>query len=503
MQDETYAISGRLLLRGQLVEGTVVVRGGTIDAIVREPSRGDVPKSTISASIVAPGLIDLQVNGGFGVEVGGDPTVIRTLASRLSETGVTAFLPTLISSPAAAYPPAIAAFQAARGAPGATPLGLHLEGPFLSPKRPGAHRQDVIEAGDDHLFRELVAADAVRLMTLAPETPGAIERIRRARESGVTVSLGHTEATYDEFGAGVDAGATMATHLYSAMSAFGHRAPGAAGAALVDDRVTVGLIADGIHAHPAAIRLACRAKGSEGVALVSDMMTAAGMPPGSYALGGRPVTVDTTSARLADGTLAGSILTLDQAVRNVIAWAGVEPASAIRMASEVPARVLGLCDRGTIAPGLAADLTLFDHDLAVVATIVNGGDRLPAAPRAVSINRRLTARARLSDWLGADRTTVARAGAYTAPRWMFDAVQLMCQSRGARGCARPSPIVRSFHDDDRCYPSLTKTPRSVPARSAAGMSTTRGPSGLSVTVNRVSLSSSNSRSPSSATVAAS
>ncbi len=200
------------------------------------------------------------------------------------------------------------------------------KGPFLSPRRAGAHKLAIDRGGDnDTLFNALLEATGVRLVTLAPERPGAAERIRRLRERGIVVSLGHTDATYEQFVPAVDAGATMATHLYNAMSPFGHRAPGVIGAALVDDRVTVGLIADGVHSHPASVRLAIRAKGADRIALVSDIMPAAGMPPGVYTLGGQTVTVDETTAKLADGTLAGSIATLDQAVRNIVRWTDATP----------------------------------------------------------------------------------------------------------------------------------------------------------------------------------
>lgn len=369
---EPFAVRGRLLLDGALAEGAVVVAAGRMEAIVRDPRPADLPSTTIEASIVAPGLIDLQVNGGFGVEVGHDPEAIRRLARELPRTGVTAFLPTVISSPASFYPGLFAAVAAASVAVGARPLGLHLEGPFLSPARAGAHRREVIAAASDRLFDDLLRSEAARLVTLAPERPGGLDRIRRLRERGVVVSLGHADAGYEAFVAGVDAGATMATHLYNAMSPFGHREPGAIGAALVDDRVTVGLIADGVHCHPASVRLALNAKGAERVALVSDMMAAAGMPPGSFTLGGQSVTTDPSSARLDDGTLAGSLLTLDQAVRNVVAWTGLGPATALRLASEVPARVMGMESRGRIAVGAAADLALFDDNLEITATIVGG-----------------------------------------------------------------------------------------------------------------------------------
>ncbi len=190
------------------------------------------------------------------------------------------------------------------------------------------------------------------------------------RARGVLISLGHTDATYEQFVAGIDAGARMATHLYNAMSPFGHRAPGAIGAALLDDRVTVGLIADGVHSHPASLGLAFRMKRASHVALVSDMMAAAGMPPGVYALGGRDVFVDGASARLADGTLAGSLLMMDQAVRNMVQWTDATPVDALRMASEIPARLIG--HGGSLAIGADADLVLLDEDFRVRATIIKG-----------------------------------------------------------------------------------------------------------------------------------
>ncbi len=367
-----YAVRGKLAIAGALEAGAVVVDGGRIVEVLRAPHDDALPEPVIAVSIVAPGLIDLQVNGGFGVEVGSDPDALRNLARRLPETGVTAYLPTLISSPAAVYRAAFAAFATAHDAPGARALGLHLEGPFLSPSRKGAHPLSAIEKADPDLFDEVLTSGLPRLMTLAPERPGALERIRRLREHGVLVSLGHTDATLEEFTAGVDAGAEMATHLYNAMSPFGHRAPGVIGGALTDDRVTVGLIADGIHCHPASLRLAIRAKGTERVALVTDMMAATGMPPGQYELGSQSVVVDDASARLADGTLAGAVLTLDQAIRNTVRWTGATAAEALRMATEVPARLLGIAGEGRIIAGGAADLALFDADLRVAMTIVRG-----------------------------------------------------------------------------------------------------------------------------------
>lgn len=311
------------------------------------------------------------MNGGFGVEVGEDPEAFRRLAACLPATGVTAFLPTAVTSPPEFYAPLRRAFRSARGAPGARMLGLHIEGPFISPRRRGAHRQAVIDNADPALIDALLEDDIMRIITLAPERSGMREWIPRLRAAGVVVSLGHTDATFEQYVAGIDAGATMATHLFNGMSPFEHRAPGAVGAILTDDRVTAGLIPDGIHSHPASLQLAVRAKGVDRIVLVTDMMAAAGMGRGTYQLAGQTVVVDDDSARLESGTLAGSILTLDAAVRTMVRWAHVGIAQALRMVTETPARVIGI-DGGRIVEGGPADLVLLDDDLQVQVTIVGG-----------------------------------------------------------------------------------------------------------------------------------
>ena len=369
-----FSVAGRLLLDGRLAEGAVVVDGGRI-VEVREGTAGDLPAPRLKAAIVSPGLVDLQCNGAFGLEVGGDPAALAELARRLPSTGVTTFLPTVISSDAAAYRAAAAAWGAARGAAGAAMPGLHLEGPLLAPTRVGAHDRRAVEAGDATLaatLDELLAAKAVRLVTLAPERLGALDAIARLRAAGVAVSLGHTDATFAQAVAGVEAGASLGTHLYSAMSPFAHRAPGAVGALLTDDRVVTMLIADGVHAHPAALKLALRAKGAHRIALVTDAIAAAAAPPGRYRLAGIEVISDGTSARLPQGTLAGSTLTLDAAVRNMVRLAGATPAEALAMASAVPADAIGLTDRGRLVAGQRADLVLWSTDLFVEAAILGG-----------------------------------------------------------------------------------------------------------------------------------
>lgn len=369
-----FAIRGSMLIGTRLTHGMMLIQDGKI-AGIQTGGQSTGPWGPIEmrdAAYIAPGFIDLQVNGGFDVAVGEDPEAIRALAARLPETGVTAFLPTVITSPPEFYPKAIAAFEAARDVRGARPLGLHIEGPFLSPQRHGAHRRDIIENADARLLDTLLESDAVRLVTLAPERPDAAELMEKLRKRDLLISLGHTNATYEQFEAGIDAGARMATHLYNAMSPFGHRAPGAIGAALLDDRITVGLIADGIHTHPASLRLAVRAKGVDRIALVTDMMAAAGMPPGTYPLGGQQVMVDRVSARLIDGTLAGSLLTMDRAISNMVQWTDATMIDALRMASEIPARLLRLERMGRIRVGYEADLVLLDANLHVHMTIIAG-----------------------------------------------------------------------------------------------------------------------------------
>jgi N-acetylglucosamine-6-phosphate deacetylase len=368
------SVTGRLLVDGRFVVGALVVEGGRI-VEVRADTVGALPGARLDASLVSPGLIDLQCNGAFGLEVGGDPAALAALASRLPASGVTTFLPTAVSATAAHYRAVAAAFAACRQAPGARLPGLHLEGPLLSPNRAGAHDPRAIAAADgtlDDVLDELVGAGVLGMVTLAPERPGALARVRRLVEAGVVVSLGHTDATFEQTVAGIDAGATLVTHLYNAMSGFHHRAPGAVGAALTDDRVAVSLIADGEHAQPAALKLALHAKGPDRIVLITDAVAAAGAPAGAYQLGGLPIVSDGVSARLADGTLAGSTLTMDRAVRAMVRLSGARVEDALAMASGVPAARVGLADRGGLAVGRRADLVLWSANLEVETTIVGG-----------------------------------------------------------------------------------------------------------------------------------
>ena len=330
---------------------------------------------------LVPGLIDLQLNGGWGDDFTADPASIWRAAARLPRYGVTAFLPTIITAPKQTVVQARAALrQPPAGFRGAQPLGLHVEGPFLNPAKKGAHNPAHLRLPTLADAADWSPEKGVRLVTLAPELPGSLALIEALAARGVVVSAGHSLATAAQAQAGFAAGVRYGTHLFNAMPALHHREPGLAGALLADPRVTVGLIPDGLHVHPLLVELVWRA--TDGAAdaerhgrlnLVTDAMAALGMPPGVYRLGAFEVTVDGQEARLADGTLAGSTLALDGALRNLLAFTGCTLAAALPSVTSTPAALLGLAgQKGAIAPGADADLALLGPDLQVATTLVGG-----------------------------------------------------------------------------------------------------------------------------------
>lgn len=321
-----------------------------------------------------PGFIELQLNGGFGFDFTEDPESIWRVGRLLSRYGVTTFLPTIITSPLETVERAMRVVLSGRPADyrGAEPLGLHVEGPFLNPRKKGAHNPAYLRLPSPDLVRGWTPDTGVCLVTLAPELPGALETIAALTRQGVIVSAGHSLADRDEAEAGIAAGIRMGTHLFNAMPALEHRAANLTGVLLTDDRVGFGLIADGIHVDPLIVKLAWQLKGGRGFVLVTDAMAALGMPPGVSRLGDFDVIVDETSARLADGTLAGSILTEDAAMRNLMRFTGCTLAEAAETLTGMPAELLGLHDRGRLQPGMRADLVLLDTDHAVLATWVDG-----------------------------------------------------------------------------------------------------------------------------------
>jgi N-acetylglucosamine-6-phosphate deacetylase len=325
--------------------------------------------------ILAPGFIDLQINGACGYDFTDDPSSIWPVGTHLPRYGVTAFLPTIITSPLEKISAAQRVVSKSTTAKyrGAIPLGLHIEGPFLNPKKKGAHNPDYLRSPDLSAIQDWSPTSGVRLVTLAPELPGALDLVAELSEKNVAVSAGHSTATYEEALAGFDAGIRYGTHLFNAMPSLHHRQPGLTVALLTDPRPSAGMIVDGIHAHPAVVDLAWQLLGNTRLTLVTDAMAALGMPPGKHILGDFDVIVDQTSARLADGTLAGSVLSLDTALQNLIAFTGCSLEEALPTVTTTPARLLGLANsRGQIAPGYTADLVLLTPELNVHTTIVKG-----------------------------------------------------------------------------------------------------------------------------------
>lgn len=360
--------------------GYVLIRDGRVVAV----GRGQPPRTAdvhLDTGVLTPGFVDLQVNGAFGVELPAvRPAEWRLVARRLPETGTTAFLPTFVTAPLPALADALRAVAGRRpagdGAPGrARILGVHLEGPFLSPHRVGAHNADWLATPTPTAVAELidVGGDRIRLVTLAPELPGALGAVRRFTAAGVAVSVGHSDATGAQVSAAAEAGARMVTHLFNAQRGWHHREPGVTGQALADRRFVCTLIADLHHVAEPVCRIVFAAAPGR-ICLVTDATAAVGMPPGRYRLGGGPIELPAepgTPPARADGTLAGSALTMDVAVANM-ARAGVGLPAAVAAASRVPADVLGRADLGRLAPGAAADLVWLDDDLRVRATWIGG-----------------------------------------------------------------------------------------------------------------------------------
>ena len=358
-------------------DGTALIAGGRIQAVggPELPIPPAAETRDAAGLLLAPGFIDLQVNGGFGLDFTADPATLWAVAAGLPRFGVTAFLPTIITSPLAVAHAAqrVLAEGPPDGWRGARPLGLHLEGPFLNPGKKGAHNPAYLRRPSAADLNGWSPAEGVRLLTLAPELPWAGQAIAELARRGVVVSAGHSLATFDEAAAGFDAGARYATHLFNAMPALHHREPGLVAAALADPRVTVGLVADGLHVHPALVGLLWRWLGPDRLNLVTDAMAALGMGPGEYALGDYRVSVDDAPARLDDGTLAGCVLSLDTMLRAFLAYSGATAAEALPTITTTPARLLGLAGRlGRLAPGHEADLVLLSPDLRVVETFVGG-----------------------------------------------------------------------------------------------------------------------------------
>jgi N-acetylglucosamine-6-phosphate deacetylase len=376
----------QVLLDDVLVaDGWVAISGDRIEA-VGTGTPPQPPMWPLPDGVLAPGLIDAQCNGAFGVDLAAADDEAWDLVLRsLPATGVTAVVPTFISAPLHqlrdALRMAAPRIRAARRVPApgrARPLGIHVEGPFLNERRRGAHDASLLCDPDPDRVQILLEAggDAMLYVTLAPERDGSLAAIEHLVGAGVRVAVGHSDASDERVRMAADAGASLVTHLYNAQRPFSHRNPGVVGAALTDDRLTSGLIADLHHVAPTALVLAFRAAPRR-IMLVTDATAALGMPPGTYDLGGQPTTVrDGEPPLRADGTLSGSALRLDTAIGNAVRC-GIDPTDALLAATRIPADALGRDDLGRLEPGSTADLVWLGTDWQHRRTWI-GGQPTPA-----------------------------------------------------------------------------------------------------------------------------
>jgi N-acetylglucosamine-6-phosphate deacetylase len=363
----------------------VVMDGGRISKI---GSATDVEATgqvlDLGNAAIAPGFIDMHIHGGSGHDVmEDDSAALPAVETFLARHGVTGYFPTTVTAPldqtlralerlGEAIESAEADGGSARGGR-ARPLGIHLEGPFISHARRGVHPPADLLPPRLETFQKFwqAARGKIKVMTIAPELEGATELIAEAARRGVCVSLGHSDATLEAAERGIAAGGRHATHTFNAMRPLGHRDPGILGAALVDDRLTADVIADGIHLDPMVLQLFLRSKGPERAVLITDAIAATGMPDGIYRLGSLEVEVKNGTCT-SEGKLAGSVLTMDRAVRNVVQLAKWDLRSAVQLATANPARVVGQKLRGRLAAGMAADMVVLNDEGVVQKTIVGG-----------------------------------------------------------------------------------------------------------------------------------
>lgn len=367
----------------QIDDGVLLIERGRILAVgnaasVAVPDGAEVIDA--GGLIVAPGFLDLQINGAFGDDFTLTPATIWRVAAGLPRWGVTSFLPTIITSPLSQVAQAQETLEGGppTGWQGSIPLGLHCEGPFLNPQKKGAHNPAHLRLPALTDVAAWMPEHHVRLVTLAPERPGALAVVEALAARGVVVSAGHSMATYREAKAGFTAGIRYGTHLFNAMPPLEHREPGLPGALLSDPAVTIGIIPDGIHVHPSIVALAWAAKGPQRLTVVTDAMAALGMGPGRYTIADQEVIVSAhdqgvDEARLPSGSLAGSVLAMDEALRRLIHYTGCSLGDALATITSTPADLLGLGhERGRLRAGAWADLVFLTPTLEVVRTLVAG-----------------------------------------------------------------------------------------------------------------------------------
>jgi N-acetylglucosamine-6-phosphate deacetylase len=370
----------------EISDAIVVIQGSKIAAIGKrgkvELPRG-IRETRMAGKTVVPGFVDVHIHGAGGRDVmEGTRESLEIIAATVAAHGTTSLVATTVTASEKETQASVAGIahfilntsQYAARELSAEVLGIHFEGPFISPARRGVHPAKWILAPSTEVLARFLkeARGTALILTLAPELPGALDLIAAARKAGMVVSLGHTDATYEQAQAAIEAGASHAAHVYNAMRPFSHRGTGVIGAVLTSPRVSAELIADGVHVDEAAMRMLVELKTPERVILVTDGMSATGMPDGKYQLGTFEVKVSGGVARNAEGKLAGSTLTLDRALRNIVAL-GVPLASALRMVTANPARQIGLGARkGILAPGADADLVFLDDKLEVAGVMTRG-----------------------------------------------------------------------------------------------------------------------------------
>ena len=360
-----------------LTDHTLIVENGTIAAIVAGTALAATGDEVIDATglWVAPGFIDVHVHGAVDTDtMDATPAAIQAMARFFASCGVTAYYPTTMSG----WPTPIQAAienvaRCPQPADGAQHLGVHVEGPYLNPAFKGAQPEAYLRDADPAEYIGWLATGVVKLITLAPERAGSLALIDQGVAQGIEFAIGHSGASYDQVVTAADHGVRQSTHTFNGMAGLHHRDPGTVGGALADDRLFAQVIADGIHLHPAIVKLIVRAKTPARTLLITDAMRATGCPDGDYELGGEPVRVAGGIARNGAGSLAGSTLTMDAAVRNVMAFTGLSFAEVLPMATATPAAAMNLAGKkGVLAPGADADLVLLDADFRVRRTIVAG-----------------------------------------------------------------------------------------------------------------------------------
>lgn len=370
-------INGRIVLPKSVLTGHAIIFDEKIRAIVPEAEINTEEYEMIDAqgNLVAPGLVDIHIHGYLGEDASdGSTEGLKKMAAGIAKNGVTSWCPTTMTMHKDVI---LEAFDTARKVKaekecyGAKILGINCEGPFINPSKKGAQPEEFILPPDGDFIVD--NADILKLFTVAPEMEGAIECIQKVSADGrVLVSMGHTGATYDEANAGIEAGVRHATHLFNAMTALQHRNPGVVGAALSDERVSCELIADTFHVNPGLYKLVAKAKGNK-LCLITDCMRAGGMEDGDYTLGGQHVIKTGIQCLLEDGTIAGSVLKLNEAVRNLRNHTNLSIPEVFACASLNPAKAVGEADKiGSLEVGKCADIIICDEDINVVSTIING-----------------------------------------------------------------------------------------------------------------------------------